>query len=600
MPQPQETLVGLLADRNVRMKHLTAGHSEQTLCPKCGGGRTREKSLSVTIDPDGDGAAMKCHRGSCGWAEGVRVRADRAAPHPRVIQKPKPATLSETENRPDWLLDFFAERHIGLRTVREFGIYATTRWFGEGDREHAHIVFPFTFGGEIVNRKFRPFPEKQPQAQEKDALPTLFNVDRLGEAPAEIIWVEGEPDVLAMFECGFPHAITLKDGAPKEATFRPEDLRFEAIRTHGDMLAKVPRIILAGDNDQPGIALREELARRLGRHRCWLVTWPEGCKDACDTLRLHGPEAVQEAVQTAAPYPISGLQSIKPGTLSDLRKQHPPTTMTTGTRASDEVIHLPTEGRLIIVTGYPGDGKTSWMRYVMIKTAINNGRRWAVFSPEMQPWEQFVAGCAEVYCEKPFWPVHGVDSMTDDDIDDAERWLAGRVTMLVCDSEDEAPTPDWILDRARATVLRDGTTDLLVDPWNEIDHQRGTMTETEYTGRTLQRFRAFGLRHGCNVWISAHPAKPMLAKLGTAKQPPGPYDISGSAHWFNKTDLGLTVFSPTPGVSELRMWKAKYRRFGIRGAVATMNYDAIRGLYSTPFASTSLMEAPENGRWGDV
>jgi twinkle protein len=309
---------------------------------------------------------------------------------------------------------------------------------------------------------------------------------------------------------------------------------------------------------------------------------------------------VQEAVQTAAPYPISGLQSIKPGTLSDLRKQHPPTTMTTGTRASDEVIHLPTEGRLIIVTGYPGDGKTSWMRYVMIKTAINNGRRWAVFSPEMQPWEQFVAGCAEVYCEKPFWPVHGVDSMTDDDIDDAERWLAGRVTMLVCDSEDEAPTPDWILDRARATVLRDGTTDLLVDPWNEIDHQRGTMTETEYTGRTLQRFRAFGLRHGCNVWISAHPAKPMLAKLGTAKQPPGPYDISGSAHWFNKTDLGLTVFSPTPGVSELRMWKAKYRRFGIRGAVATMNYDAIRGLYSTPFASTSLMEAPENGRWGDV
>jgi twinkle protein len=599
MPQPQETLVGLLADHNIRVKHLTRGHTEQIVCPSCGGGRTREKSLSVTIDQDGDGAAMKCHRGSCGWTEGVRVRPDRPAPaRERVIQKPKPVASAETTNRPEWLYDFFSERKIGARTVHEFGVYATKRWFGEDDRDHPHIVFPFTFRGDVVNRKYRPFPEKQPQAQEKDALPTLFNVDRLGDAPEEIVWVEGEPDVMAMFECGFPHAVTLKDGAPKEATFKPEDLRFEALRTHGDLLEKAKRIVLAGDNDTAGLALREELARRLGRHRCWLVTWPGGCKDACDVLRLLGPEAVLDAVRAAEPYPISGLQRIKAGTLSDLRSKQAPTVMTTGTRASDAVIHLPTEGRLIVVTGYPGDGKTSWVRYVMIKTAIHHDRKWAVFSPEMQPWEQFVAECAEVYCDKPFWPSKEKECMSEADIQDAEAWLSNRVTMLVCDSEDEAPTPDWILERARATVLRDGTTDLVVDPWNEIDHQRGTLTETEYTGRTLQRFRAFGLRHGCNVWIIAHPAKPMMTKPGAAKPVPGPYDISGSSHWFNKTDLGLTVHSPSPGVADLSMWKAKYRRFGTRGAKATMNFDSLCGIYSTPFEQTSLQVAYDNGRWG--
>lgn len=581
MADPQ-SLPEFLLDAGIRVKRYSPGHTEQIRCPKCEGGKTREVSLSVTIDADGNGAVWNCHRGSCGWQDGVRtVRGAPAHEAPRAIQKPRPDSVAVTSEVPDWLFDFFGQREIGMRTIKAFGVYATTRNFPSlGERKT--IVFPYTHKGELVNRKFRPFPEKQPQQQDKDALQTLFNFDRLGDAPDEIVWVEGEPDVMALFECEIPNAVSLKDGAPQQATFKEDDKRFEALRTHADVLDKPRRIVLAGDMDGPGKALREELARRLGRHRCWLVDWPEGCKDACDTLRTHGTEAVQVAIKSAYPYPIAGVQKVRRGSLLELRHGKPTPVMSTGAAATDAVMALPTEGRLITVTGIPGNGKTTWTRFVMVHVAGLHERRWAVFSPEMQPWEQFAAQCAEAYHRKPFWPRGGVSGMTDREVMDAETWLMNRVTMLVCDAEDEAPTLDWILERARATVLRDGVTDLLIDPWNEIEQQRKTgETETDFTARALQRLRAFGLRHGCNVWVIVHPAKPVNLKTGEKRSAPGPYDISGSAHWANKSDMGITIHSPDQGLTEVHVWKTRHSRWGKRGNVAVLEFDDLTGCFRT-------------------
>ena len=163
--------------------------------------------------------------------------------------------------------------------------------------------------------------------------------------------------------------------------------------------------------------------------------------------------------------------------------------------------------------------------------------------------------------------------------------------MSVCDAEDEAPTLDWLIERARATVLRDGATDLLIDPWNEIDDQRGQQNETAVIGRALQRLKGFALRHGCNVWVIAHPAKPIALKSGEKRAAPGPYEISGSQHWANKTDLGITVHSPKPGTAEIHLWKPRFRRWGKRGAVASLDFDELTGRYSTPI-STPPRSAP--------
>lgn len=594
-----ETLVDLLAEEGIRPKSYAPGHTEKLICPRCGGGRSREQSLSLTIDDDAMGAAWKCHRGHCGWSHGGRIAsADRRrGPLPSEVSRPiqKPVAHSpEQQARPQWLYGWFEDRRISRATVDAFGCYAARHWFPDGGEQEA-IVFPYRHGGELVNRKYRS-RDKQ-LMQDKDPLPSLFNIDAV-EAPDQVIWVEGEPDVMALWEAGFRQAVTLKDGAgdtlrEEDDPRRQSDKRFAALRTHADLLGKVRRFVLAGDMDGPGKVLREELARRFGRHRCWFVTWPEGCKDAGDTLRLHGRERVRRCIEEAQPYPLKGTHRIQPGQLLDLRRRGQLPVLTTGLKATDDIMALPAEGRLIVITGIPNHGKSSWAMFAMTHLMRAHRRRFMVFSPEMEPWQEFVAQVAGVLYAKPFWPHPLLEPMTEEEITSAEAWLHSRLAMIVADPDrdDEAPTLDWIIDRAREMVLQTGATDLVIDPWNELEHRRGDMSETDYIGRSLQRLRAFSRRHGCNVWIIAHPTKQMPAKPGEKLEPPGLYSINGSANWANKADLGITIHT-VDSRTQIHLTKSRFKRWGRRGAMAEADFDTACGIYTD---TLSRLVAPNDG-----
>lgn len=170
-----ETLVDLLAEEGIRPKSYAPGHTEKLICPRCGGGRSREQSLSLTIDDDAMGAAWKCHRGHCGWSHGGRIAsADRRrGPLPSEVSRPiqKPVAHSpEQQARPQWLYGWFEDRRISRATVDAFGCYAARHWFPDGGEQEA-IVFPYRHGGELVNRKYRS-RDKQ-LMQDKDPLPSL-------------------------------------------------------------------------------------------------------------------------------------------------------------------------------------------------------------------------------------------------------------------------------------------------------------------------------------------------------------------------------------------------------------------------------------------
>ena len=53
--------------------------------------------------------------------------------------------------------------------------------------------------------------------------------------------------------------------------------------------------LVAADNDAPGDALAEELARRLGRERCWRVRWPLNEEDHQYAAEMSGVQYVQQA-----------------------------------------------------------------------------------------------------------------------------------------------------------------------------------------------------------------------------------------------------------------------------------------------------------------
>jgi twinkle protein len=114
-----------------------------------------------------------------------------------------------------------------------------------------------------------------------------------------------------------------------------------------------------------------------------------------------------------------------------------------------------------------------------------------------------------------------------------------------------------------------------------MEHKRpANQTETEYVSQLLGKVKRFAQVHGVHVWFIAHPAK-MQRDGNNAIPPPTLYDISGSANWANKADIGLVVHrDPTknPLQTDLYVRKVRFKSVGKIG-VTTLRYDPLTGRY---------------------
>ena len=129
--------------------------------------------------------------------------------------------------------------------------------------------------------------------------------------------------------------------------------------------------------------------------------------------------------------------------------------------------------------------------------------------------------------------------MGEGDLRRAMAWINEHFTFIR--AEDQSPTIDWVMEKAKAAVMRYGIHGLVLDPYNEFEHARPRgVTETEYIGAMLSKVKRFAQSHGVHVWFVAHPSKP--EKLDQQKTPPSLMAISGSANWSNKCDFGICSF----------------------------------------------------------
>ncbi len=122
----------------------------------------------------------------------------------------------------------------------------------------------------------------------------FYGYDDISEE--QTIVCEGELDKLSFDMCGddLRASISVPFGAPslKSTSFKDLD---ESLEHSHEKLSGVHRIVLAVDNDPAGKKLEEELARRLGKERCWRVIWPDGCKDANEVLVTYGQSFSESA-----------------------------------------------------------------------------------------------------------------------------------------------------------------------------------------------------------------------------------------------------------------------------------------------------------------
>ena len=256
---------------------------------------------------------------------------------------------------------------------------------------------------------------------------------------------------------------------------------------------------------------------------------------------------------------------------------------TTGWESLDKYFTVkPSE--FTVVTGMPSHGKSEWLDNLVVNLAMNHNFRVAVYSPENHPLELHIAKIMEKYQQKHFFECKGKyfhERMSADDMLDCIDAMNRNFAFIK--PLENAFTPLDIINEALPWLDRGIVQPkcMIIDPWNEMDHYRPSgLTETEYISRTLTELRRAAREFNTHLFLVCHPMKMTKDKDGNYPVPK-PYDISGSAHWFNKADNCISVWRDPindPCKTEIHIQKVRFRGTGNVGQIV-LNYNLNKNSY---------------------
>lgn len=485
-------------------------------------------------------------------------------------------TMSEAHLRrlEDRGLDVELADRLGLASVRRDG--------GEA------LVIPFRRDGQVVRRKYRFFDREEGKwTADKGGQRIAFNEDCLRDESLlsqPIIITEGEFDAMAAIQCGFARTISVPDGAPPPGERSRDELangaKYEWLKDVRPFLTKerAAEIIIASDGDENGAALLQDLSVLLGRFRCKFLSYPKApeavrerlgrdrCKDLNEVLQFWGPKGVVETVGRAQWIQVDGVYR-----MSELPPLPSPQIFDIGFRLLSEHYRMRL-GDFVVITGVPGLGKSTFANDLCCRVACNHGLRVAWASFEQAPQRDHRRALRSWYGrqvdvrldydpverlpheEREGRPAHLLTSV---ETAEADAWIDAHHVFIV-PGEDDDVTLDWMLDRMEVAVVRHGVQVIVIDPWNEMDHCRGRdETMTEYVGRAIKALKRFARKFQVHLIVIAHPTKSTKDSDGKYRMPTL-YDISDSANWYNKCDLGIIVHRESEDDTLIKVQKSRY------------------------------------------
>jgi len=448
-------------------------------------------------------------------------------------------------------MEILERRGLDVETLVRYGVDGC-------DRGPEWIRIPYVYDGEIVNWKYRTIEGEKKFSQEAGAKKCFWNHDVLIDKSLDnqpLIICEGELDALSAIQCGFSRTVSVPDGAPAQEIGGGETVKYTFLdNAHG--LRDVQAIIIAADGDGPGNNLMNDLAHRLGRVRCKWLKYPKGCKDLNDALRSFGHKGVVETINRGRWIKVPGVSR-----MSDLPPLKEQPVYSTGIPGLDPHFKL-RPGDLSVVVAIPGCGKTAFINAISAHMAINHGWVIGTASFEQRPQIDFRRNLRTLHSGKL------AITLNENETALADRWIDDHFAIMVPDFEDEVNL-EWMLERSLAAIIQYGARMISVDPVNEMDHIRPEgMSETDYIGYMLKAWKRLAFNRQVHVMLAVHPAKLQRNKDG--KYPtPTLYDCAGSAHYYNKTDVGIIIDREKKSDKTLiRIAKSKYHDvIGIPGDV---------------------------------
>lgn len=195
---------------------------------------------------------------------------------------------------------------------------------------------------------------------------------------------------------------------------------------------------------------------------------------------------------------------------------------------------------LTIWHGIANHGKSAQCYQFCLAKSIKEGTKWAVFSPENQPTEEFYKDLIHSFIGKST-ERHHANQMSEKEFERGMDFIKEHFFYIY--PKNDSPTPEYIAHRFRELIIKHGIDGCIIDPYNQLDNDMGKDTIEQYLSRFLSKQLRFAQENNIYMIIIAHP-KTGLTKKGDNYQMPDNLTLSGGMMWANKADNILCTHRP--------------------------------------------------------
>ena len=474
--------------------------------------------------------------------------------------------------RPEWhnntelsdnVIKWFESRGISQVTINRLKVTEGKEWMPHTAKDENTIQFNYFRNGELINTKYRDGRKNFKLV--KGAEKIFYNLDSITDCDTVVI-VEGEMDVLALEEANVGCSISVPNGATTS------NVNLTYLDTAIDLLESKDKIILALDQDEAGINLRNEFIRRLGAEKCYTCDFGD-VKDANDYLIRYGSSELRAVVANANPVPLENVVTVKDieDELNEFMVEGFKPGYQIGLQNFDDIFSTYT-GQFITVTGIPSSGKSDWVDQMAVGYNQRYGWKTAFASPENKP--TFLHAHKLI---RKFWK--GMPSKEDLG---TERWeiIKSHVDNNFFFLENERYDLDSVLEKGAELVKRKGIKCLVIDPFNKVKMKtKREMSIPDYTMEYLQKIEIFAKKYDVLVVIVAHPTKMYKDANGKIEEPTM-YNIKGGGEWYDASYHGLLVHRDYEQKTvKVKVLKVKFQNLGQNGEEAHFKWNHQSGLY---------------------
>jgi len=546
---------GFLIDQ-FNQHNLDVGKTQGT-CPLCSSDRQPKNQKLKCASYDWERGLGTCHH--CDSSFQLHSYQRKGASE-KVYVRPEEAKINPPTSK---IVEWFKTRGISQQTLTDCNVGEGPEYMPQTGKSENTIQFNYIIGDELINVKYRD--GRKNFKLYKGAEKVFYNINSIVGYDHCII-TEGEMDVLALHEAGIKNAISVPNGA----TLNSNNLDY--LDNCIDYFEDKEKVILAVDNDEPGLALQQELIRRLGAEVCFLSTF-EDCKDANDYLIKYGKDKLVKRIEGARPVPLENVKTFKDieDEITDFVRNGFKRGYQIGLPNFDDIFSTYT-GQFITVTGIPSSGKSDFVDQMVV--GYNNKYQWktAFASPENAP--------TYLHAHKLMRKIWQDMPKREDIHTDKWNQIADHCNDNFFHIDMERYTLESVLRKGAELVKRKGIKCLVIDPFNKIrDVDCKTEDVNRYTMEYLTKIEMFAKKYDVLVFIVAHPTKMYKDKDGKIEEPTM-YNIKGGGEWYDASYHGILVHrNYEEKTVKAKVLKVKFQNLGQNGEEAHFKWEPKSGCF---------------------